>query len=252
MPIVWIEFMKFRFARRLPLSMFAVMLSLVAAHSSEVAAEADGPDFFRVSGIARGHVLNLRAEAGAGAAVIARMPYNTDGLRNLGCKGGFTFAQWQKASPAERERARHRRWCKVEYLGKQGWAAGWFLAEGSGPAAEQPDAPLIGTRWRLTAIADHPALGDAWMSLDAAGRLFGRGGCNRFNGTAKLGSGTMQVGPLATTRMACADPKIGTQENRLLSALSGELHFERHGNRLIVTGAKGTRLEFAASDGQAQ
>lgn len=89
-----------------------------------------GPDYYRVSGVSPGSVLNLRAGPSVEAAVLARIPAGATGLRNLGCEGGLSFAEWSAATEAEREAGRRRRWCRVEYRGTEGWAAGWFLVEG--------------------------------------------------------------------------------------------------------------------------
>lgn len=106
---------------------------LVALMVQPAAAEADGPDAFRVVGVATNDALNLRASASAQSRIIARIPPDARGLRNLGCSGIPTFAQWQRLSPAERAAAGQARWCKVEYGGRTGWVAGRFLREDSGP-----------------------------------------------------------------------------------------------------------------------
>ena len=96
-------------------------------------AEADGPDFYRIEGLAPGGVLSVRASGSAEAARTGELPADADGIRNLGCEGGLAFAAWQQAMPAEREAAAARRWCKVEYRGVTGWVAARHLAEGSAP-----------------------------------------------------------------------------------------------------------------------
>jgi hypothetical protein len=75
-----------------------------------------GPDFYQVA--TSGSTLNLRAGPSLGADRLARLS-NGQILRNLGCR-----------------MAEGRRWCKVATLadpGVEGWAAGDFLIEGSGP-----------------------------------------------------------------------------------------------------------------------
>ena len=109
----------------------AIALSL--SFPVSVGADASGPDFFRVIGVASNDVLNIRTLPTARSAKIGAIPPNGNGIQNLGCKGGLTYAQWQSASPAEREAARKRVWCQIYYRGVNGWVAGWFLAEGSAP-----------------------------------------------------------------------------------------------------------------------
>lgn len=115
----------------------AAALSLFAwlALAAPTLADADGPDFFRVTGVAAGDVLNIRAAPDAGAAKIGEIAPGADGLRNLGCEGGLGFADWERATEAERAAARASRWCRVAYRGGEGWVAGRFLAEGSAPGA---------------------------------------------------------------------------------------------------------------------
>lgn len=109
---------------------FFVVFTLAAV------AEADGPDAWDVTGVAPGDTLNVREAAGPKARKIAEIPPGAKGLRNLGCKGGPSFAQWQHMSPLEQKRAADRRWCKVEYEGRAGWVAGRFLKESSGSPSQ--------------------------------------------------------------------------------------------------------------------
>ena len=98
-------------------------------------AEADGPDHYRVTGVAANDVLNLRASPHAKAAKVGVIPPGATCVRNLGCQGGLSLAEYTTLSPAQqKERLRqHPRWCRVEYRGVTGWVAGRFLAEGSCP-----------------------------------------------------------------------------------------------------------------------
>ncbi|MFB9151620.1 hypothetical protein [Roseovarius ramblicola] len=98
-----------------------------------VLAEADGPDYFRVVDVVSNDVLNIRAAPTARAAKIGAIPPDGDGILNHGCINQMSYAQWQAASPAEREKARKRVWCEISYRGIRGWVAGWFLAEGNAP-----------------------------------------------------------------------------------------------------------------------
>jgi heat shock protein HslJ len=49
-------------------------------------------------------------------------------------------------------------------------------------------------------------------------RLSGTAGCNRFNGNWKQAGTTLQLGPMAATRMACPPPAMDT-EQRVLALL---------------------------------
>ena len=110
---------------------FAALALLTAVGTA--GADADGPDYYRLVDVAADDVLNIRAEPTASAKAIGAIPPKADGVRNLGCKGGLSFTEWEKASPAERAAGRRARWCRISYRGVEGWVAGRFLAEGSAP-----------------------------------------------------------------------------------------------------------------------
>jgi uncharacterized protein YraI len=114
--------------------MLLVVAALAADGPRDALATADGPDYYAVTGVAAGDVLNIRAEPSAKAEKVGEIPHDGRAIRNLGCRGGPTFAEWEKMSAAERKRAGQKRWCKIRYNGTEGWVAGWFLMEDSGPA----------------------------------------------------------------------------------------------------------------------
>lgn len=121
--------------RRLHLAA-AILAFAAGLGTHEAAAEADGPDWFRVTGVASNDVLNVRERAGARHRKVGELPPNANGIRNLGCVGGLSFQQWQRATRAEREAAARKRWCRISWRGVEGWAAGRFLAEGTPPSAD--------------------------------------------------------------------------------------------------------------------
>ncbi len=110
-----------------------VVLSL-GAGASNLHAEADGPDFWDVTGVGSGDVLNIRMEASASSEKVGSIPADGRGLQNLGCTGVMSYSEWEAATPAERERAKSNRWCKISYQGVTGWVAGRFLSEGGAPS----------------------------------------------------------------------------------------------------------------------
>jgi hypothetical protein len=113
---------------------FGLALSLaLGGLAMPVLGAADGPDFFRVTGVKSGSAVNIRSGPGRRHAVIGRIPAAGNGIRNLGCAGGPGFDGSKKATDAEREASRFARWCKVTYEGVTGWTAGWHLGEGQAP-----------------------------------------------------------------------------------------------------------------------
>ena len=115
----------------------AGFVAVVVSAAPPAFADADGPDYFRVSGVKPGGVVNIRSEPAASAPKVGALPYNADGLKNLECKGGLSFAEWEKASPARRAASRFERWCRIRHNGVTGWVAGWLLAEGNAPRSAQ-------------------------------------------------------------------------------------------------------------------
>jgi hypothetical protein len=113
------------------LAVRSALLAILLTASSAASAEADGPDHFRVTGVAAGSTLTLRAEPRGDAAALARIPADAGCLRNQGCQGGLSFEEFSTLSATEREQRlrANPRWCKVEYRGRSGWVAGKHLAE---------------------------------------------------------------------------------------------------------------------------
>ena len=101
--------------------------------SESASATADGPDFYQVTGVANGDVLNIRSHPNPHAEKLGEIPPDGTCLRNLGCQGGLTFQEFTELSKA-RQAARLKenpRWCRIEYQGVTGWVAGRYLQEGT-------------------------------------------------------------------------------------------------------------------------
>lgn len=113
----------------------ALAAALLAGGVGQAGAEADGPDHYRVTGVEPGDRLNIRAAPSANARKVGSIPPGSACVRNLGCQGGLTLAEYSALSRAEQqERLKaHPRWCRVEYQGTTGWVAGRFLEEGDCP-----------------------------------------------------------------------------------------------------------------------
>jgi heat shock protein HslJ len=74
--------------------------------------------------------------------------------------------------------------------------------------------------WRIEQARTEPLLDRRQARLDfgADGRLTGHTSCNRLTATYTLAGDKLAVGPVATTRMACAPLQL-EQEDRVLTAL---------------------------------
>jgi heat shock protein HslJ len=102
-------------------------------------------------------------------------------------------------------------------------AAGLLLAGcgGGNVAGPQGGSALVGPVWRASRVEGQPLLQATTISAEftADGRVAGDAGCNRYTGSARAeASGSLSVGPLASTRMACAQG-VMDQEARYLAAL---------------------------------
>jgi heat shock protein HslJ len=86
---------------------------------------------------------------------------------------------------------------------------------------------LLGSEWELRDLGGTPVLPDRRPTLNFVdpGRISGSASCNRYGGGADLGDGTIKVGPLQTTRMACT-PEIDAQERAYLVALQNSHRLE--------------------------
>jgi heat shock protein HslJ len=85
-------------------------------------------------------------------------------------------------------------------------------------------------------------LADAPISLTFGedGTVFGNASCNNFNGGYTIEGDTIAIGPLATTRMMCAE-EVMAQEAAFLAALENATTFSQEGDRLSLFDANGAR-----------
>jgi heat shock protein HslJ len=86
------------------------------------------------------------------------------------------------------------------------------------------DEPVIagtleGGVWLVEDVNGGGVIDDARLDASFAdGKVAGRSGCNRYNGGWQQDGATIKVGPLMSTRMACA-PALMTLEQKFLAAL---------------------------------
>lgn len=109
------------------------------------------------------------------------------------------------------------------------------------------------TRWTLTALGATATpiaktQTEAFLLLgEPPGRLSGSGGCNRLAGAYQLAGDKLTFGPIAGTRMACAEGL--SVEDALGAALASTASFRIAGDRLDLLDASGALL--AAFEGHA-
>jgi len=104
------------------------------------------------------------------------------------------------------------------------------------PAPTGPDA--LAGKWTVisyyTGSAVTSVIGGATLTAEfGAEDVSGNGGCNTFSGPYKAGAdGSIAIGPLATTLMACAKPELQNQEEQYVHALQLATTYKVTGNRL--------------------
>jgi heat shock protein HslJ len=105
-----------------------------------------------------------------------------------------------------------------------------------------PANPLLGS-WVVTSYADAgsvkaPLPGTELTTTFRLGKVGGSSGCNTFQGPYTTTGNAAAIGPLATTRIACADD-VMAQETAFLAALQGVGLVERHGDELKLSAVRG-------------
>ena len=215
-------------------TMIALTISLLMMLVGTAAATADGPDYFMVRGVASDDVLNIRQEPDAGSRKIGEIPHDGNGIQNLGCEGGLSYGEWQEASPAEREAAERRRWCRIAYDGVEGWVAARFLAEGSEVVARAGEP----AQWTVLAVNDRAPAAAAFVTFAPDGSVFGSTGCNRFSTRGIFNGDALLInGPVMMTKMACPGDAVATQEQTILAGLQGQidLAFDPFSRQLVLS-----------------
>jgi len=123
---------------------------------------------------------------------------------------------------------------------------GAVIASCASPASLVPANPLPAGVWQVEAIGEGPAVQgvQSTVQFEATGEVHGLGGCNRFSGTYRLADDTLRIGPLAATKMACADA-VMAHEAQFFAALEDAERFElTDGRLLLVPKTGGTEVRF--------
>lgn len=104
------------------------------------------------------------------------------------------------------------------------------------------DEPFEGTPWRLVQL-EGQAVPSAGGDLKAEprvqfrasdSRLTGTGGCNSLSGSYRRNDRVLRIGPVISTRMACADPDRTAIEARFIAALEATTSFDLKGAQLTL------------------
>jgi putative lipoprotein len=105
----------------------------------------------------------------------------------------------------------------------------------AGSAPGDTTGGLAGTAWRLEDLAGAGVLDriEATLEFPEAGRVAGKGSCNRFFGSAEISGASISLGPLGSTRMACIEA-VMNQEAKYLEALQAAERFRIDEPMLLI------------------
>jgi putative lipoprotein len=103
------------------------------------------------------------------------------------------------------------------------------------PAPPPPPGGLVGTRWTLEDLAGAGVIDEAMATLEfpEPGKVAGSGSCNRFFGTVSIEGNAIAIGPLGSTRMACAEV-VAMQEVNYIRALQNAERYVLQGTALLI------------------
>jgi len=119
-------------------------------------------------------------------------------------------------------------------------------------AAEAPPEPLplTGTRWVLTTIAAGDVVSSTIAGTEVTavfaedGTVAGTDGCNRYVAEYSVSDGSMTIGALAGTKMAC-EPDVAAQAQDVADAMAATAAYEIDGPSLsLLDEAGGLLLVF--------
>ena len=104
-----------------------------------------------------------------------------------------------------------------------------------------PAGGLDATSWRLESYAENggdmvDVLPETVVTLDfQATQLSGSAGCNNYSGPYQPSGSKIEIGPLATTRKMCNEPRgIMEQESAYLAALEAAAAYDLSANKLEI------------------
>jgi heat shock protein HslJ len=106
---------------------------------------------------------------------------------------------------------------------------------------------LAGTAWQVTGVNNGrggvettAATSELTLEFGDDGTVSGFAGCNRFTGRVEADGDEVELGPLATTKMACPDEAASALESQYLAALAQVSTFDITGTTLTLWDAGGS------------
>jgi heat shock protein HslJ len=182
--------------------------------------------------------------------------YTLDG-KKLAISGVATTAMACPPIPSALEKAYLAALERVATYAIRGGTLELATAEGTvGLRFAVAEAPALAkTRWVATmintgtgAVASVVAGSKVTAVFAEDGTVSGSGGCNTYNGPYKVDGASIEIGPLASTMMMCADPAVGQQETSYFAALDKAATYAFSGDRLQLRAVDGALLvEYRAT-----
>lgn len=107
-----------------------------------------------------------------------------------------------------------------------------------------PDPSLANSQWTLTGLNGRTPLDAAPISLqfEAGDRLSGNSGCNQYGATYQAEGKALTIGEIFSTKMACVDEGLNSQEVEYQQALAAAAQFELDGDTLTVLDGQGAAV----------
>ncbi len=113
-----------------------VLITFFIFSGFQVLATADGPDCYKVIKVLSDDTLNIRDKPSSKGKKVGEIPYNGNGLKNLGCAEmpadlrALAFESNFEAKEYKQWRNKHY-WCKIQHKETIGYVHGNYLGEGS-------------------------------------------------------------------------------------------------------------------------
>ncbi len=115
----------------------------------------------------------------------------------------------------------------------------------------QDESRLTQVDWVAQTINGKPVIEPGRVTLSfSEARVSGRSGCNIYSGPVTYGKGTLKVGALISTKMACVANGVMQQESDYLNTLGAAQSYGYRNDRLVLSTPAGAALVFASAPRQ--
>ena len=126
-----------------------------------------------------------------------------------------------------------------------------LIACSTGSAGDSPGASPLdiqGIEWRALSVGGRAPVATHIPTIKLEGnRASGNAGCNSYGADVTVTGGSIRVGPVMQTEMACADPNAMAIEGDFVAALSAATSIEIRDGKLVIGGPKGELVFERAS-----